>query len=316
MILPKRTRRLYRYITKHGDATLPFFLIGLFIGLVIWDQWLHIQITRERIAPQPFLAFRPAPYPFLKNQHIPSITAQGVVIMDADSHTLLYEKNSDVRFSPASTTKIMTTLVALDSFDLSQVLTVWDKMDSEGSGLGLTSGEQMTFGDLLYGSLLLSANDAAYAIAENYPGGIKTFLMKMNQKAKALSLYNTYFSDPAGLDDDGDYTTPKELAIIADAAMQDPIFRHIVRTKSAIIQSTDKQFSYPIENRNTLLGIDGVDGIKTGSTQLAGQVLVTSAMLHQHRIYIIVMKSDDRFADTYSLLEFLKANLGYQSIPL
>lgn len=287
---------------------LLFFLSSLFIYLL-----LRILININQVAPTPFTASKQAMLPVIKTDYVPIISAKGAIIMDADSNVILFSKNPDLRFSTASTTKIMTALAALDYFKLPDILTVKQATD-EGSVLGLQEGEAMTFENLLYALLLPSANDAALTISQNYPGGKDAFLVKMNEKAQKLSLYNTHYSDPAGLEDFGDYTTAADLARLASFAVKNPNFKRIVATKEKIITDVNGVSVYNLENLNKLLGIDGVNGVKTGYTQEAGQVLVTSKIEKGKTIIIVVMGSEDRFADTQKLINLVSNNLTYLSI--
>jgi D-alanyl-D-alanine carboxypeptidase (penicillin-binding protein 5/6) len=226
----------------------------------------------------------------------------------------LFAKNPELRFSPASTTKIMTALTALAYFKPSDILTV-KTATSDGAVLGLQQGEKMTFENLLYALLLPSANDAALAISENYPGGESAFVNAMNENARKFNLFNTHYQDPAGLLDDGDYTTPVDLARLASVAIKNPEFVKIVSTKSRTIRDASGGGNvYALDNLNKLLGIDGVYGVKTGYTEEAGQVLVTSKLENGHTIILIVMSSDDRFLDTQRLLDLVSGNISYLSI--
>lgn len=295
-----------------------FYLFILFIVFVIFvvlasaNFYIKKEIPRYNINLLP-MDFKAASYPEIINNYPPEISAQGAVVMDRDSQVVLYEKNPNLRFSPASTTKIMTTLVALEEFNLSDILTVF-KDDVEGSTLGLAKNEKFTFEDLMYAMMLPSANDATVAIAQNYPGGEAAFVAKMNEKAKELGLKNTHFEDPVGLLDEGDYTTPVDLARLGSFAMQNPAFVKVVSTKNRVITNTEGK-KYPIENLNILLDIPGVNGVKTGFTEEAGQVLVTNRkILNINKdIIIVVMQSQDRFGDSESLLNFLDNNVSYQS---
>lgn len=232
--------------------------------------------------------------------------------MDADSQVVLYSKNPDLRFSTASTTKIMTALTALQQFKLNDILTVKDA-SSEGVVLGLKTGEQITFENLLYGLLLPSANDVAKTIAQNYSKGERGFVNLMNENAAKFNLYNTHYEDPAGLLDEGDYTTPLDLARLASIAIQNSTFAGIVSTKQKTFIDLSGN-TYTVKNLNKLLGVDGVDGIKTGYTEGAGQVLVTSKVEKDHTIIIVVMGSEDRFLDTEKLLTMISGNVTYLPI--
>lgn len=297
-----------KFLIIFSVSILLFFLSLLFTSLV-----LRILINVNQIAPTPFTSSKQAMLPVIKTNYVPLISAKGAIIMDSESNVILYSKNPDLRFSTASTTKIMTALAALDYFKLPDILTVKQATD-EGSVLGLQEGENMTFENLLYAMLLPSANDAALAISQNYPGGKDAFLIKMNEKAQKLSLYNTHYSDPAGLEDFGDYTTASDLARLASFAVKNPNFKKVVGTKEKIITDVNGVNIYNIENLNKLLGFDGVNGVKTGYTEEAGQVLVTSKIEKGKTIIIVVMGSDDRFSDTQKLIDLVSNNLTYLSI--
>ncbi len=251
-------------------------------------------------------------YPILQTTYFPQISAKGAIVIDADSKVILYSKNPDLRFSTASTTKIMTALTALDHFKLDEVLTVKDAT-TEGVILGLKSGQQMTFENLLYGLLLPSANDIAQTIAQNYSQDPNEFVKAMNRNALKYNLYNTHFQDPAGLEDEGDYTTPLDLARLASVAIQNEVFAKIVSTKEKVVADLNGN-TYSVKNLNKLLGVDGVDGIKTGYTEGAGQVLVTSKIEKGHTLIIVVMGSEDRFLDTEKLLTMVSGNITYLPI--
>ncbi len=204
----------------------------------------------------------------------------------------------------------MTSLVALDYFAPKDILTVYSA-DIEGAEVGFQTGDKVYFEDMLYGLLLPSGNDAAYAIAENYPGGVPTFVEKMNEKATEIGLSYTHYADPAGLDDDGNYTTVHDLAKLASFATKNKTIATIVSTKHRTIRTIDGTNEYSLYNLNKLLGENGVVGMKTGFTQGAGGVLVTTKIEKDHTFIIVVMKSEDRFADTELLLSYISNTLTF-----
>ena len=292
---------------------LPLILVVAILLVFLLDFLLSKEVSKNKINDLSFQSSEISDYPLLKKGVVPKITAGGAIVMDANSKVVLYSKNPDLRFSLASTTKMMTALTALDYFKLDDILTV-RVATKEGSLLGLRTGEQMTFENLLYAMFLPSANDAAFTIAENYPGGVKAFVEKMNDKAKELKLYNTSYIDPAGLLDEGDYTTPFDLARLAAFVSENDTLKRIVSTKQRLITDVaGNQFN--LNNLNQLLGFDGVNGIKTGTTAGAGEVLVTSKIKDGRTIIIVVMESKDRFEDTQKLLD-LVTNLNYLPIHL
>jgi len=301
--------KLKKFYLPLSFATIVFILLVL----LALDIYIKKTIDKERIFPSSLIISNEVKFPVLKTEFVPFISAQGAVIMDADSKTVLYAKNPQLRFSSASTTKIMTALTALDYFKPNDILTV-KTAKSDGVVLGLKKGEKMTFENLLYALLLPSANDAALAISENYPGGQEAFVNKMNENAKKFNLFNTHYQDSAGLLDDGDYTTPVDLARLASVAIKNPEFVKVVSTKSKIITDVSGYDIYSLNNLNKLLGINGVYGVKTGYTEEAGQVLVTSKLENGHTIILIVMLSEDRFLDTERLLNLVTNNISYLSI--
>lgn len=312
----KKQKKKSKEENKYQQFT-PFLLLALFfivlIFLFIFNKDLQRQIVSKQVQTDPFSSSSLSSYPTLKKPISPLLSAQAALILDDESNVVLFAKNDSLRFSMASTVKIMTALVALDYYKMDDILTVFDNNIS-GVRVGFQRGEKIRFEDLLYAMLLPSGNDAALAIAQNYPGEAQAFVEKMNEKAKDLHLLGTHFSDPAGLQDDGDYTTVIDLTRLASAAVKNKTFAKIVSTKYKEISSIDGSRSYELRNLNRLLGINGVDGIKTGFTDEAGGVLVTSTLQDGHTLIIAVMKSQDRFLDTEVLLSSLKGNLTFLSI--
>lgn len=298
--------------TNPNIFLIPFLAAVLLIIISIYDIYIQQILLNNRILPTP-VQVKINSYPFLKNKNAPEISAKAAVIVDKDSSVILYSKNPNLRFSPASTTKLMTALTALEYFNLADILTV-KRVNTEGSVIGLSVGERMTFSDLLYAMLLPSANDAAFVIAQNFPGGEKAFINKMNENNRRFHLYNTHFEDPAGLLDYQDYTTPIDLIRLASIAIDNRTLSQIVSTKRKIISDIDGLNTYDISNLNKLLGIYGVNGVKTGFTDEAGGVLITSKIENGHTLIIVVLRSEDRFADTLSLLNFISGNITYLPI--
>mgnify|MGYP001610871435 CR=1 FL=1 len=295
-------------------AILPIYAIILFSMLLI-DIKLQKHNYSNKVIPSPITS-SVSYYPVLSKSIEPHISAKAAVVIDNDSKVILFAKNPKLLFSMASTTKIMTALVALAYYNLDDILTV-KTTEVGGITIGFKKGQKILFKDLLYTLLLPSSNEAALALAENYPGGEKAFVNKMNEYARFLQLFNTSFADPAGLKDDKGYTTPLELARLASFALKNETFAQIVATKHKIISDVDGLFTYPIFNLNKLLGIDGVNGVKTGFTNEAGQVLVTSKKTHDgHTLIAVVMNSEDRFLDTKQLLNYVSNNLTYLPIRL
>lgn len=291
---------------------IPLVLFSLFLALYLLNFKISQSIKISNIASRVDTSL--SPYPLVLNSYTPTVGSKAAIVIDADSKKIVYSKNPTLRFSMASTVKIMTSIIALDYFKSDSVLTI--KTDQvEGSGLNLQIGNRFYFEDLLYAMLLPSANDAAFAIAENYPGGVEEFVMKMNQKAKELRLNDTHFEDPIGLDDDKNFTTVIDLSRLASIAIKNTEFAHIVSTQQKFITDIDQTEEYNLQNLNKLLGAYGVNGIKTGTTEGAGEVLVTSALINGHTFIIIVMNSQNRFVDTQTLLSYIYQNVQFTQLP-
>lgn len=280
---------------------------------------LYQQVELLKILPSPLVGSI-APYPLFKavlghsfseedTDPIP-LSAEAAIILDDASKVALFSKNIHLRFSTASTAKIMTALTALDYYSIDDVLTV--KTDGvEGVVVGFKKGEKVVFRDMLYAMLLSSGNDAALSISQNYNGGEDAFVEKMNEKAAQYHLFDTHFFDATGLIDEGDYTTAFDLAILSSVVMSNPTLAEIVGTRQKTITTLDGN-KYMLSNLNKLLGSYGVEGIKTGFTYEAEGVLATSTIQNGHRIIIVVMKSKDRFFDTTILLKMVEDNLSYK----
>jgi serine-type D-Ala-D-Ala carboxypeptidase (penicillin-binding protein 5/6) len=248
------------------------------------------------------------------SQNFPILSGQGIIAIDGDSNTTLFEKNADTKLLPASTTKIVTAITALDYYKLSDVLAVQTRW-IEGQTMGLVLNEKMTFENLLNGLLVYSANDAAIAIADNYPGGKDAFVDAMNAKAQSLHLTLTHFANPIGLDDPNQVTTPRDMVRVAKVAMQNPIFAKIVNTKNVNVSDVTGKFNYSVANVNQLLGtVDGVMGIKTGWTEGAKENLITYVNRDKHPVYIALLGSDDRFGETTQLVNWIYTNYNWQKV--
>lgn len=225
------------------------------------------------------------------------VSAAAAVLMDADSGRLLYEKNGEKRMLIASTTKLMTALVALEQGGLQQEITVTGGHMAEGSSMYLRPGEKLTLETLLYGLLLSSGNDAALAMTECM-GGAVPFVARMNEKAAELGMENTHFANPNGLDDEAHYSTAEDMAKLAAAAMDDPVLRRVASTRTARIGGRT------LTNHNKLLSrVEGCVGLKTGYTKAAGRTLVSCAERDGVRLVAVTLQDGDDWNDHASLYE-------------
>ncbi|AKM82941.1 hypothetical protein A2422_03130 [Candidatus Woesebacteria bacterium RIFOXYC1_FULL_31_51] len=244
----------------------------------------------------------------------PILSAQSVLAVDLISGVYLYEKDPQKTLFPASTTKIMTALVSLDTYSSDQVLKV-GKINIVGQKMGLVWGEEIKFIDLLKGLLIYSSNDAAEVLANNHPGGRELFIALMNKKAKDLGLNNTHFSNPSGLDEFNHYSTARDLITISKVAMKDPVFSKIVGTKEELVKSVNGKMSHKLVNINKLLGsVDGVLGVKTGWTENARENLVTYIDRNGKKVMIVVLGSSDRFGETKELIDWIYSNYSWEKV--
>jgi len=290
-----------------ADILLVFFLTG----------------TTYRASEDPkvrdfSIAVNIAPYPTVQSELVPLISASSYLVVDGASGVVIASWQGKERLYPASLTKLMTALVALDYYRLDDVVTVKRLSPVEGEvEMGLSIGDRITVRNLLYGLLVPSGNDAAFALADSYSGGIENFVYSMNQKAKELNMLSTHFVNPNGSDSLDQYTTAYDLVVLARKVMNNEEIKQIVATSSVVLTDALGEKSYSLKNVNQLLGtVNGVDGIKTGFTDLAGQCLIARAKRGERTIFSVVLKSYDRFADSARLLEWAFRNTRWEKISL
>ncbi|HWQ78588.1 MAG TPA: D-alanyl-D-alanine carboxypeptidase family protein, partial [Anaerovoracaceae bacterium] len=257
----------------------------------------------------------------------PAILAETAIVIDVKTGQILYDKNMHGQREPASTTKVITALLALENLDFGQTVTI----DAEtpftgGSRIYLLEGEQITVEQLMYALLLESANDAAVALGKEIAGSVSAFADMMNKKAAELGAQNTHFVNPNGLHEEGHLTTAYDLAMIAREAMKNEEFRKLVMTYRHEIPATNKQPERYMYNTNRLIydevtkvmvngerrpaKYEGVTGIKTGYTPEAGGCLIAGAIRGDTELISVVMKSTDegRFGDSIALLDYAFEN--------
>lgn len=236
----------------------------------------------------------------------PPLSSYAAVVRDVNSKSMILAKNPNMSLLPASTTKIMTAIVTLDHFqDLSRVVTISNEDQAIGHEMGLLAGEKITIKNLMYGLLVESGNDAAFVLANNYPGGYNSFVKAMNTKAKELDLIGTTYKNPSGVEQYGHVTTARDLAILASYAVNIPTINQVMQTKSITVSDISGSISHYLKSTNELLGeVEGVKGLKTGWTENAGECLVAYVIRDNHPIVIVVLKSQDRFSESSQLIEW------------
>lgn len=274
-------------------AALPVAAVGRFAAQG-FDSTAHTVLSAEA-APQ--IA-------------APAVSAASFALLDPVSGDLLAARDADIRRPMASTTKIMTALVALEQLSPDEVVTVpAEAVGVEGSSVYLFAGEQITVRTLLYALMLSSANDAAAALALHTAGSIEGFAALMNEKAAALGLQSTHFCNPHGLHDPEHYTTARDLAHLTAAALKNEIFAEIVATKrySAPQMGTDAHRLFLNHNR-LLRTFDGAVGVKTGFTKASGRCLVTAARREGLLLIAVTLSDPNDWRDHTALLEWGFAN--------
>lgn len=242
-----------------------------------------------------------------------AISAKAAVVMDVKTGRILYSKNPDSKLPMASTTKIMTTLIAIESGRLKETVKVSQKASyTEGSSIYLKEGEQITVEELLFGIMLRSGNDASMAVAEHIGGNVEGFVEMMNAKAKEIGALNTHFANPHGLDNSEHYTTAYDLALITSYALRNEKFAEVVKTKNKTISGPpDVAWNRSMMNKNKMLWqFEGGDGVKTGFTSKAGRCLVSSATRDNWQLCSVVLNSGPMWEESAAIL-----NYGFSNFP-
>lgn len=250
-------------------------------------------------------AIGPAELAALRQETPPTLTAASALLMDDATGTLLWSDQPAARRAPASLTKMMTALVVRADDPLSATITISAlAAATPGSRMNLAAGERLTVEQLLYGLFLPSGNDAAVALAEGAAGTVPAFVAQMNVRAQRMVLTGTHFANPHGLDAAGHYSTALDLVAMGQAVLRDPVLAQIVQTREEIIRAPGGQVRFDLHNLNQLLGsYPGADGIKTGTTDEAGQNLVAADRRDGNQVIAVILGSTDRYADARSLLD-------------
>ncbi len=246
----------------------------------------------------------------------PAVWAESAVVMDLDSQTILYSKNMDAVKYPASITKVMTTLLAIENSSLDERVTFSENaiygIERDSSHIGIRVGEILSMEECLYGMMLESANEVCLAVAEHISGSVDAFVELMNQRAAQLGCTNTHFTNPNGLPDENHYTTAHDMALIAQAAYSHPLFSQICQTQTYVIPKTNMCGEERwLNNHHKMLpegayAYDGCTGGKTGFTQAALNTLVTFAERDGRRLVCVSLRTNGPqiYADTAAMLDY------------
>ncbi|HEV2583876.1 MAG TPA: D-alanyl-D-alanine carboxypeptidase family protein [Ktedonobacteraceae bacterium] len=325
--MPRRITAIILMVTAIALVVAAILLAFTQVGTRFFGG--PARATPVGIIPSPtFLPFTPTPSPSptpvltARGQPGPgAITANEAILVDEDSGNILYDLNGERPQPMASTTKIMTALLAMQAMDLTTLVRIQqdalnEVVNNNGSTAGLRVGDELTLRDLLYGLMLPSGDDAAIAIADAVGGAVPNFVRMMNLYAARLGLFQTHYYNPDGLtyyDANGNaisghYTTAYDLARLARYAMSIPLFAQLVSTKHYVVPPTSLHHAYNWTSINQLLtSYPGATGIKTGYTLEAGGCLVFSATRSGHHLLGVVLHSIDephRFSDATTLLNW------------
>ena len=239
----------------------------------------------------------------------PVIKASAFYLVELQSGRVLLEKNPNRRLPPASLTKIMAALVALEAAPLQEVVKIDRRALVHRSSLDLRAGEEFLLRDLVTAMLVASANDACEAVAWHIGGNDKRFVEMMNERARKLGLNNTHFANPCGFDAPQHYSTAADLARLTEHALKDPAFSMMVRTVVRDIATVDGTRQVQLRTTNELLLDPDVNGVKTGHTSKAGRCLIASMFKDSHQLLLVALNVMDRWEQASRLLRYGQAAL-------
>lgn len=293
-------------------------LVGLVVGMYMYGAAAAptemVTWTSENSGLNPGYTVEPLPNtrPVPEGDALPNVTATSAIVIEASTGHIIYARNPDGPMFPASTTKTMTLLMALERGGLDEIVTVSENAwGTEGSTLWLEAGEKIPLQDLLYGMMMVSANDAAVAIAEHIDGSVANFAAHMTQRAKELGATNTNFTNPHGLPDDNHYTSARDLALITAQALKTPGFEQIVSTTEMSFPWIHDANNKLLRTENRLLYMyNGCNGVKTGYTQRAGRCVICSAQRNGIQLISVVLDGLYMWNDSIILLDYGFENVG------
>ncbi len=284
-------------------------LISLMLITGLGTATVSLPKKAQTFSPEQLLSVEAVP---LKKQSAvkPIIEASAALLMDVDSGIVLYKKNPHLRLPMASLTKIMTAILILENHNLNEVVTIekdYTQIEELGVRIWLIQYEKMTIENLLIGLLIPSGGDAAMALAEYHSGSVEKFVEAMNKRAKSLNLKDTKFTNPIGLDNiENHYSSVFDLAILTKHALRNRNFSRIVQIPRATITSTDGEIKHQFEGTNYLLeSYLDIRGVKTGTTDAAGQSLINLAHhWNGKRVIAVLLNSPERFQENKRLIDW------------
>jgi len=288
----------------------PYFHYGLFLGLALILTFLptSFRFTKKN----DLFTFKHPPQPVVVNKNKPQLSTNFYILIDNETNQILVSENENTRIYPASTTKLVTALTALNIYPLEEVVTI-SKDYVDGKVMELKSGDKVTIKTLVAGLLIHSANDAAFSLASHYPQGITGFVDQMNLLTQKYGLKNTHFVNFDGLHSPDHYSTVYDLSQIARIAIQNSTLRNYVKIKSMELTDIYGQKVYKVLSTNELLGVlPEVEGLKTGWTPEASGSFIALLNIDGHYLISVVAQSEDRFNDTKILLNWAKENITWR----
>jgi len=241
-----------------------------------------------------------------ESENPPGVSAEHAIVIELNSGKVLYEKNAGIKAYPASITKIMTALIAIENGDLDKKVKIsQNSVGVEGSSIYLETGEKIPLRDLVYGLMLRSGNDSAVAISEEIGGTTKNFVTMMNKRAFEIGAVNTHFMNPNGLHHKEHYTTARDMALIAREAMKNSEFKVVAKAKCWTANRGDGKYNYFYNKNKVIYQYEGGTGIKIGYTTVAGRTLVASSQRNGMELICVVMNAPNWFQDTYNLMDYI-----------
>lgn len=245
------------------------------------------------------------------------VSAESAVLIVADSGEIVWEKNAEKQMPMASTTKIMTSLLAIEHGNPGMEITVDAEMVAvEGTSMGLLPGDTVTLDTLVSGMLLESGNDAANVTAYAVSGGVPQFVGLMNEKAREIGMANTSFATPSGLDDENHYSTAFDMALLGAYAIKNPQFSSVCAQKSEVVYYGNPPYRRVLTNHNKLISmVDGCVGIKTGFTKKSGRCLVSAVTRNHITLVAVTLNAPDDWNDHKKLYEYGFSEVENQNLP-
>jgi D-alanyl-D-alanine carboxypeptidase (penicillin-binding protein 5/6) len=283
-----------------------FALIAALAVVLLTDSLSQAGVSRSSVRYQSPTALSDGLPPINKMMRGRRIVAESILLKDLSTGRTLYEHGSDRRLSPASLTKIMTSLVILDYGKLQDLVTVSrEAANAHKIRLRLRTGQVFRLVDLLKAMLITSANDACLAAAIHVGGSEERFVLLMNAKAVALGLHNTHFTNACGFDAPDHYTTAHDLAVLSELALQHPLFRTFVKEEREVISAVNTNRSYLLRTTNRLLGrMPGVVGVKTGFTSKAGRCLIAKVSQDGKDLLLVLLHASHRWNTATHLIRY------------